>query len=201
MGKGKGKPQKGGGGKPASVDQGKKGKKRARQDDGGMHKNDVTLESYERVIPLSKPKQLSKSDKAAVVDRKGASVKKHKSELAGLEDKDPEFFKFLRDNDKSLLEFGDGEDDEDDDAGDEDEDEEEDEDDGFEEGDGDLEGMEFGDEEDEDEDEDEDDAPSSRGKKSAAASNKAERPGVELTAALLAETADRACSGSASSLK
>ena len=189
--------KQGGGGEPSKAGK----KKRPRENDGGFHKNDVEQERFDKVIPLKKPKPLSKSDKASLVDRKGASVSKHKSELASLQAKDPEFFKFLAENDKSLLEFGDGEDDEDD----IDEEEDEDMDGVMVEDDGDLEGMEFGvDEEDEEQEQDEDEDEGS-GQLSRFRSSKEsvgrERPNIELTAELLEETAARACDGSVSALK
>lgn len=186
---------------PSSVKAGKK--KRPRESDGGFHKNDVEQERFDKVIPLKKPKPLSKSDKASLVDRKGASVSKHKSELANLQAKDPEFFKFLAENDKSLLEFGDGEDDED--EIDDEEDEDEDMDGVMVEDDGDLEGMEFGGddegEEDEEDEEDEGSGQLSRSRSSKETHSQRERPNIELTAELLEETAARACDGSVSALK
>ena len=159
-------------------------------DDGGMHRNDVDVEKYDKVISLKKPV----GKKSGVVDRKGASVKKHKSELASLEDKDPEFFNFLRKNDKSLLEFG-GDDDDDEDDDDEGSDVS-----GVRiEDDGDIEGMEFDQDDDDDDDYDEGDEEDEQPSRSRKASK--ERASVELSAALLAETADRACGGSVAALK
>jgi len=190
-----------------------KPKKRRRGEDGGMHKNDVEVERYEKVISLKKPKKLSKSDQASVVDRKGATIKKHRSELQSLEEDDPEFFDYLRKSDKSLLEFG-GDDDDDDD-----EDEDEDEDDDMSgvhvEDNGDLEGMEFGNGNDsdsdmegedaddldlDDDDDDDNESDSASGSKSKSKS-KSSRSSIQVTLALLKETSDRACEGSIPSLK
>ena len=47
-----------------------------------------------------------------IINRKSAqNQSKHKSTLLKLEEKDPEFFKFLKENDEELLEFDESDDD------------------------------------------------------------------------------------------
>ena len=196
---GKGKAVKAGKHGDAPHKAGKPKRKSKYGDDGGMHRNDVDVEKYDKVISLKKPV----GKKSGVVDRKGASVKKHKSELASLEDKDPEFFNFLRKNDKSLLEFG-GDDEDDEDEDDDDDDEGSDVSGVRIDDDGDIEGMEFDQDDDDDndndnDDDDEGDEEDEQPSRSRKASK--ERASVELSAALLAETADRACGGSVAALK
>eukprot|EP01041_Mallomonas_annulata_P002293 gene2293-4460_t len=61
----------------------------------------------ERVIPLSDPSMEGASKPSGI-------IKKHQNELMNLQEKDPEFYDFLKQNDASLLDFGNDESDEDD---------------------------------------------------------------------------------------
>jgi len=100
------------------------------------------LDTVMQVKKHSKPAaQKPKSSAKASSKTKGDTVKQHQEELAKLEEMDPTFFDFLKQNDASLLDFGNaGSDDSDEDGeeGEEDDDEEEDD---VEEGEGDEHGS------------------------------------------------------------
>ena len=91
-----------------------------------------------------------------VVQKLGSDIDKHKNELEELKKQDPEFFNFLKQNDRDLLKFGEEEDDEEDDEGAEGDDGE---------GEDDEEGGEDEDDEDEDEDAGEQKERAEKGKK------------------------------------
>jgi nucleolar complex protein 2 len=91
---------------------------------GGMERHKIPKselmeeeEVAEKVIQIKRPR---KKDQDASIAKHGASFKGHKGDMQSLAEKDPEFFEFLKENDQSLLEFGEDESD-----NDEDDDEEE----------------------------------------------------------------------------
>lgn len=75
---------------------------------------DVELDVVDKVIQMKHSERADESIPEGGKEKVG-SVKKHKNELMDLENTDPEFFKFLQENDAGLLNFGEDEEDQDDD--------------------------------------------------------------------------------------
>ena len=154
-----------------------------------MRKEDMLEDmEVERVVPLRK--HLDGTISAAIEgnERKKkhavgpSSIGKHRNELQSLPSQDPEFFKYLQENDANLLEFGEGEED----------DEEEEEDD-----DGDLEGEEFSDDDDDEEEEEEEE-----GSITKSSSSSRHIPQIMVvTEEILNETIEKAKGGSFVALK
>ena len=156
-----------------------------------MRKEDMLEDmEVERVVPLRKHRDGTISAAVENNERKKkhsvgpSSIGKHRNELQSLESEDPEFFKYLQENDANLLEFGEGE---------EDDEEEEDDDDG------DLEGVEFSDDEDEDEGEEEEEEEEGSIPKSS--SSRRIPQIMVVTEEILNETIEKAQGGSFVALK
>lgn len=71
----------------------------------------------DKVISMQDSKQLVDE---SLPKKSGGRVKRHREELLSLQTKDPEFFEFLKQNDSSLLGFGENESDDDEEVGEED---------------------------------------------------------------------------------
>ena len=139
-----------------------------------MEEEDV---GQDRVLKIKRPKR----DQDANIEKYGGTMKKHKKDLQDLEEQDPEFFEFMKENDSDLLAFGE-------DSEEEGSEEEGESIDSHDEEEGDLAAM----DEDESDDEDEEDA-NVRIKPRPAA--------IEVTAGLLKGINEGAKKGSASKLR
>ena len=137
-------------------------------------RQEVKLDEVEIEEKLLKVKR---KDKEAVAST--GTMKGHKEEMGNLEEMDPEFFDFLKKNDQSLLDFGDGE--SEDDEGEDGEDSDEDEDG--------LDDM----EDDADSEDEEEEVKARKPRK--------ERQAVEVTEKLLKETVSKAKKGNLQALK